>query len=281
MKAARIAIAVAFALGMAAHAQAGYIEVAVGGTTGPWNWTSGGINSGFAYGPAAQDFTAPTRVKLSDIGTGVGSDLFILYKSGLASNFNGCCGGPWGPSGEDTSSFKDDKLGSTNAPFPSMYITGSWGSALVADFNGNATDNPNGLVADPAQFGVFLMSLVGTLTDDAGNIVGSPFSIGAVSPFANDPSDPSNDSVGRAFGIGLSFNLSAPVYSGATYLNLGINDDTFVDNGGALNVCVGSSDADIRNCMRSASQVPEPGTLGLLAIGSVGVLRLLRRRRKR
>lgn len=269
--------AISLSFGVAASAQAGYVEATVNGTSGPWDWGDQGLNSSYAYGPITQDFTAPTRIKLSDIGTGAGSGLFILYKSGLVSNFNGCCGSPWGPSGEDTSTLKDDVPGSSGDPFPSNYILNSWGSNLVASFNSDPVNNPNDLdTADPADFGVFLMSLVAALTDDAGNIIGSPFSIGTVSPYATDPSDPLNDSVGRAFGIGISFN-SVP--GGATYLNLGINDDLFFDNGGALQVCVASSDADITNCMTPASTVPEPGTLGLLALGAVSAS-LLRRRRE-
>jgi hypothetical protein len=253
---------------------AGFVEVTVTGTTGPWNWATGGLNSGFTYGPVAQNFTAPASVDLASIGSGVGQSLFILYKSGQVNPFV-CCGGPFGPSGEDTSTFKDDVPGSTLTPFPSAYMPNQWGATVATDFNNDAGQNPNGLTADPNEFGVFLSALVATLTDSSGAIVGDPFAIGSVTPFATNPGDPANDSVGRAFGIGLSFTVTT---AGATHLNLGINDDTFADNSGAFVVCVGSSQADIDACIRGPAQnVAEPGTLALLGL-TLAALGALRRR---
>ena len=72
-----------------------------------------------------------------------------------------------------------------------------------------------------------LMELVGTFTDGAGKIVGTPFFIGS--------------------------NRTRIVPVGATQLQLGVNDDVFNDNGGSFLV--------------SVTNVPEPGTWLLILSG--------------
>jgi hypothetical protein len=65
-------------------------------------------------------------------------------------------------------------------------------------------------------------------------------------------------SIGTPFAIGLRRTVSIPV--GATQLQLGINDDIFIDNTGELNLAVSQS-----------VSVPEPSTifgLGILGFGA-------------
>jgi hypothetical protein len=78
-----------------------------------------------------------------------------------------------------------------------------------------------------------LMELVGTFADSTGVIVGTPFFVGA--------------------------SRVVTVPTGATRLQLGINDDVYGDNGGSF-----SADVTI---------VPEPGTVWLL-LPALGALAL-------
>jgi hypothetical protein len=85
-----------------------------------------------------------------------------------------------------------------------------------------------------ADWDTYLNQLVGTFADATGAIIGTPFA------------------------IGLGRTVSIPV--GATQLQLGINDDIFVDNTGELNLAVSQS-----------ASVPEPSTifgLGVLGLGA-------------
>jgi hypothetical protein len=81
---------------------------------------------------------------------------------------------------------------------------------------------------------IFLNALVGTFTNSSGVIVGTPFAVDD-GPLA----------------------VTIPV--GATRLQLGVNDDVFSDNTGALVV----------NVAGSAAAVPEPATLSLLGLGTL------------
>ena len=90
----------------------------------------------------------------------------------------------------------------------------------------------------PADWGTNLMALMGTFADNAGVIVATPFEVGS-----------SRDVV---------------VPEGATRLQLGINDDVFGDNGGSFDVTV--------------AVVPEPSALGMVAVGTLVLAGLVRRR---
>ena len=248
------AVAAAACLLLGANAHAGFVEVTVDGRAGPWNWTAGGQNSAYAYG--VQDNIGPAVVDLASIGSGAGQSLFILYKSGLTSAFGGV------PSvtgnGYVGSPFKDDVLGSSGTAFPSLFMTYAWGG------NASFLGNP---LADPENYGVFLQSLVGALTDSNGNVLGNNNSI--VNPLAMGhviPVDDGNGGYTQGSVIGISFGISAQD-TNITQLQLGFNDDIFGDNVGSIQVCVASDDAGIEACIRGPQQVPEPASLGLLALG--------------
>ncbi len=90
-----------------------------------------------------------------------------------------------------------------------------------------------------AEYPIYLSELVGTFADSSGDIVGTPFP------------------------IGLSATVTVP--SGASQLQLGVNDDEYSDNSGFFDVQV------------SGTAVPEPASLSVLALG---VLSLMARRRR-
>ncbi len=255
----RFCFAVLSTLLVSPVAYAGYVEVTVNGQSGPWNWTPSGLNSAYAYGPETQDFLPPTVVNLASIGTGPGSDLFILYKGGLTSAFGGQ------PSVDQAgyvgSIFKDDVLGSSGQLFPSNYMPGNWGGNQ--EFNGNP-------VADPGNYGIFLQALVAAITDNNGDVLNA-FPIGYVIPVSDG-----QGGYQQGYVFGISFQIQD---ANAAYLQLGMNDDIFSDNTGSLQVCVASNQAGIDACLNPVSTVPEPSTLLLLAGVCLGLPWLRRSRR--
>jgi hypothetical protein len=86
----------------------------------------------------------------------------------------------------------------------------------------------------PDDWDTYLMALVGTFADARGVIVGNPFEVG------NGPTD-------------------VQVPSGASQLQLGINDDIFRDNSGSFEVSV------------QGTAVPIPGALWLLVAGLISI----------
>lgn len=127
------------------------IEVTVNGNSGPWMWTSNGLNSAFQYG--VNDQQAPTVVSAADgLDFTPGNELAIQYVGGLVYQgggwpLNDAGGSLWygpvwyGPNGD------------TNADSPCFYFA--------------QTDNP-----------VYAAELVGTFADDSGAVVGTPFKVG-------------------------------------------------------------------------------------------------------
>ncbi|HUB24222.1 MAG TPA: PEP-CTERM sorting domain-containing protein [Tepidisphaeraceae bacterium] len=90
-----------------------------------------------------------------------------------------------------------------------------------------------------AQYPVYSTELIATFADASGAIVGTPFA------------------------AGLSDTVTVP--AGATQLQLGVNDTNYSDNAGSWTIGV-------------SNVVPEPTSLGLLAIGGLLAMRPRNRR---
>jgi hypothetical protein len=148
---------------------------------------------------------------------------------------------------------------SAGSVFTLLYISGTTAagpSFASVDANGNHSfpfnNNPgsSGKVApsaymNPATYPIYLSELVGTFANSSGAIIGTPFSVG------DGPT-----------------MLTVP--SGATQLQLGINDDIYSDNSGSLVVRISGPG--------SVSGVPEPSTVGFICV-AVGLGALIRRRK--
>jgi hypothetical protein len=228
-------LVLALALGVALPASAG-VTVSVDGKTEPWVFnTDGGVNSSFQFGD--QDGLPPVSVSFA--AAGITDTWAVVYKGGLTSAF-----GP--PADADQnghvgSVFKDNDPGSSNNFFPSHYMPGLW------------SDDPGA--------GVFLNALVFVFTDDAGQIVGTP--------------DAMNVTGNADSGYTFIFEKSGDTPDGATHIQLGLNDDIFGDNAGALSVCVGAS---VDACA-TAPGVPEPASWALM-LGGFGLAGAALRRRR-
>jgi hypothetical protein len=208
MKALSLIVASLVSWAGIASAQTITITTMVYGTSGPWKYVNGGLNTAYEY--AHFDFTSPTVISA---GNGfrffVGDGLTIRYLSGLVA-----------PSTTDGSY---DANGETS--YPLNNYTPNYGLAAPSYYINHST------------YPIYCAELVGTFADSSGQIVGTPFAIGD------------------------SRTLTIPTR--ATQLQLGVNDDMYVDNSGSWNIQI--------------TGVPEPKSLSLVAFGVFRIIFLRRR----
>jgi hypothetical protein len=150
---------VAFTIGTVASwasvatAQTASATVTVDGTSGPWQWVSGGLNTAYqyAYGFGNTPGTPPTVIGAGNgFPFSVGDNLTIGYVSGLSVFV-----GYYGP-GYDANGVTNDALNNKldgYPPAPSYYM-------------------------NPSTYPIYLGELVGTFANNSGQIVGTPFGIG-------------------------------------------------------------------------------------------------------
>jgi len=212
-KAVRIAVACLVAIAIAgsiASAQTLTITTTVSGTSGPWQWVDGGLNTGYQYGLGI--IGAPTVVSAANgFRFSVGDGLTVSYISGLVDSSKDGDNGYWDANGDKTFIMNNGNFGWVG---PSYYM-------------------------NPATYPIYLGELVGTFANNSGQIVGTPFAVGNLGTFT--------------------------VPTGATQLQLGINDTIEDDNLGSFNIQI--------------TGVPEPTSLSLLAFGMLGIVILVKYRR--
>ena len=131
--------------------------------------------------------------------------------------------------------------GLVNAGFVAADANGDKSFVTNANRNGRTGEPFPSYYFNPASYPTYLGELVGTFTDSSGSIVGTPFAIGD--------------------------SLQVIVPTGATQLQLGINDDYYADNSGSFLVNIAGP-----------SVVPEPSSLLMLAVGMGGLAWKIRRR---
>jgi hypothetical protein len=129
------------------------------------------------------------------------------------------------------------------------YVGSGFGSGLGLSGIGSSGNFFPSNAIDPTNSGppIYLAALIGDFVDASGVVIGTPFAPGD-GPFA----------------------ITAP--SGAVALQLGLNDDIFSDNTGALQIDVTGSTV--------VSGVPEPSTWAMMILGFVGIGAMTYRRRK-
>jgi hypothetical protein len=158
-----------------------------------------------------------------------------------------------GPTVIDASSGLDFTAGNSLQIDYVSGLTSAFGGTPVVDavgytnfifnnFPGNSNQVAPSAFIPSTEYDVYLNELVGTFADATGSIVGNPFA------------------------IGLARNVIIPV--GASRLQLGVNDDIYADNTGALTVNITGLQAT------RGTQVPEPFTVIGTLIGGTAVFRM-------
>lgn len=155
------------------------------------------------------DNTAPTTVLVT-----AGSSITFTYLGGRTAAFGG------DPPDADATGYKG---------FPHSL------SGFVYDASGGGGSSGLGFpsnYADPTTYPIYLNALIADFVDDTGAPILLPSGFFAFAPFASDI---------------LPFSITVP--TGATRLQLGINDDFFSDNSGSLTIGIDG---------RGVSAVPGP-----------------------
>jgi hypothetical protein len=127
--------------------------------------------------------------------------------------------------------------------WPAVDANGDTGYEFDSGTGSSSTVSP-AYYMNPSTYPIYLSELVGTFADASGDIVGTPFAIG------DGP-----------------FTIAVP--NGASQIQLGINDDIYIDNLGGFNVDVSG---------QGLTATPEPGSLLLLGTGILSMAGMLRRK---
>ncbi len=128
--------------------------VSVLGTSGPWEFVNGGLNTNYQYGDGDQG--APTIVSAADgIALVAGESIRLQYLSGLVT-----------PGVNDLASWPYvDANGETSVPAPDNSSFGGFGIA------------PSYYMPS-STYPIYWEELVGTFANSSGTVVGTPFAIG-------------------------------------------------------------------------------------------------------
>ena len=222
MKLRNAALAAVLVCGLAAGSASASI-VSVAGTAAPYDWTVAGIAGAMSF-----DATAATRV-----GVNAGDSITITYLDGLTGAFSDGLGNPGAPE-VDGKGYQFLIFGS-GAPFGGDPADPENFPPTVPTGIGSSGFPLPSFYLDPNNTGenVWLNALMGDFVDASGQVL-SLFVIN------NGP-----------------VNFVAP--TGAVALQLGVNDDLFGDNSGALRVQVDGS--------TFTAGVPEPTTWALMLSG--------------